>query len=160
MLETAEFWVAVGFVILVAGIWRPVARQMTNALDARGERIRASLDEARSLAEEAQHLLAEHQRRQRDAGREVERLVAHAREEAERNVAESRTRIEAALRRRVQLAREKIAIAEADAVREVREVAVEIAVATTRALIARHLDAAASRRLIDGAIEELPARLH
>ncbi len=160
MISSAEFWVAVGFVILVAAIWRPVSRQMTHALDARAERIRASLDEARGLAEEAQHLLAEHQRKQRDAGREVERLVAHAREEAERNVTDARARLETALRRRVQLAREKIAIAEADAVREVREVAVEIAVATTRALIARHLDEGASRRLIDGAIEELPARLH
>ncbi len=160
MIASAEFWVAIGFLILIGGIWRPTARQITHALDARAERIRASLDEARGLSEEAQHLLAEHQRRQRDAGREVERLVAHAREEAERNLAESRTRLEAALRRRVALAREKIAMAEADAVREVREVAVEVAVATTRALIARHLDTSAQTRLIDGAIEELPARLH
>lgn len=160
MLKSAEFWVAVGFVILVVGIWRPVSRQMTAGLDARAGRIRNSLNEARSLAEEAQHLLAEHQRKQRDAGKEVERLGAHAREEAERNMAEARTRLETALRRRVQLSREKIAIAEADAVREVREVAVEVAVATTRLLIDRHLDEGAQRRLIDGAIDELPARLH
>ena len=84
MLSTPEFWVAVGFVILVAAIARPVWRGLTGALDARSERIQRTLDEARTLHEEAQHLLAEYQRKQRDAAGEAERMIERARIEAER----------------------------------------------------------------------------
>lgn len=160
MFAQPEFWVAVGFVAVVAVLWRPAAKQVAAGLDARATRIKSSLDEARALAEEAQKILAEHQRKQREAAKECERIVEHAREEAERLTREAHDRLEAGLRRRVQLAREKIALAETEAAREVRNVAVEVAIAATRALIARRLDRAAADWLIESSIVELPARLH
>ena len=159
-LTEPEFWVALGFVVLVVLIAKPVGKSIGSGLDKRAASIKSTLDEARQLADEAQHLLAENQKKQREAAREVERLVERAREEAERIVTESRARLETALRRREQLAREKIALAEAEAAREVRDVAVEVAVATTRALIAAHVDQQIGARLIDSAINELPQRLH
>jgi F-type H+-transporting ATPase subunit b len=160
MFAQPEFWVAVGFVAVVAVLWRPAAKQVAAGLDARATRIKSSLDEARTLAEEAQKILAEHQRKQREAAKECERIVEHAREEAERLTREAHDRLEAGLRRRVQLAREKIALAETEAAREVRNVAVEVAIAATRALIARRLDRAGADRLIESSIAELPRRLH
>jgi F-type H+-transporting ATPase subunit b len=160
MFAQPEFWVAVGFVAVVAVLWRPAAKQVAAGLDARATRIKSSLDEARTLAEEAQKILAEHQRKQREAAKECERIVEHAREEAERLTREAHDRLEAGLRRRVQLAREKIALAETEAAREVRNVAVEVAIAATRALIARRLDRAGADRLIESSIAELPQRLH
>jgi F-type H+-transporting ATPase subunit b len=160
VIDSPEFWVALGFVILVAFVWKPVGKAIGSGLDKRAADIKRTLDEARQLADEAQHMLAENQRKNRESAREIDRLVEHAREEAERIVAEARVKLEANLRRREQLAREKIALAEADAAREVREVAVEVAVAATRALIAARLDKTTGDRLIASAIEELPARLH
>jgi len=160
MFAQPEFWVAVGFVAVVAVLWRPAAKQVAAGLDARATRIKSSLDEARTLAEEAQKILAEHQRKQREAAKECERIVEHAREEAERLTREAHDRLEAGLRRRVQLAREKIALAETEAAREVRNVAVEVAIAATRALIALRLDRAGAERLIESSIAELPQRLH
>jgi F-type H+-transporting ATPase subunit b len=160
MLFEPEFWVAVGFVVLIVAIAKPAAKAMTGGLDKRAARIRETLDEARSLAEEAGRMLAENQRKSREAASEVERLVAHAREEGERIVADSRAKLDVALARREQLARDKIAMAEAEALREVRELSVDVAIAAARALIAAKLDRAASDRLIDSSIDELPARLH
>ena len=160
MFAQPEFWVAVGFVAVVAVLWRPAAKQVAAGLDARATRIKSSLDEARTLAEEAQKILAEHQRKQREAAKECERIVEHAREEAERLTREAHARLEAELRRRVQLAREKIALAETEAAREVRNVAVEVAIAATRALIVRRLDRAGADRLLESSIAELPQRLH
>jgi F-type H+-transporting ATPase subunit b len=152
--------VGLGFVILVAFVWKPVGKAIGNGLDKRAADIKRTLDEARQLADEAQHMLAENQKKTRESAREIDRLVEHAREDAERIVAEARLKLEAALRRREHLAREKIALAEADAVREVREVAVEVAVAATRALIVARVDKAIGDRLIASAIDELPARMH
>ena len=116
-------WVAVGFVIFVATVlWLKVAKKITDALDGRADAIRKSIDEAASLREEAQQLLAEYQRKQRDAVKETEEMVAHAREEAARLAKEGAKKLEETLKRRELLAVEKIAQAEADAIREVRAI--------------------------------------
>ncbi len=160
MLATPDFWVAVAFIILVAAIARPLVRAIVGGLDARTERIRHALDEATRLREEAQQLLAEYQRKQRDAARECEQIVAHAEAEAKRFAEEAAARLEASLARNEQRAIDKIAQTEAEAVQEVRAATVDIAIAATRRLLARRLDQAAGARLLDAAIAELPAKLH
>jgi F-type H+-transporting ATPase subunit b len=159
-LATPEFWVAAGFIVLIAAIAKPALRAMISGLDARAERIRKSLDEAAGLREEAQHLLAEYQRKQRDATREIDDMLAHARAEAERNSRSAAEALEASLKRREQLAMDKIAQAESDALQAVRNAAVDIAIAATRKLLADRLDGSAAAVLIDQAIAELPQKLH
>ena len=160
MLGTPEFWVAIGFLVLVGLAARPVARAFNAMLDARAERIGRSLDEATRLREEAQHLLAEYQRKQRDAAKEVDAMLAQARAEAERSTKEGAERLENLLKRREQLALDRIAQAEVEATRQVRNVAVDVAIAAARELIAARMDDAARGRLVDRAIAELPNRLH
>jgi F-type H+-transporting ATPase subunit b len=160
MLATTDFWVAVGFFILIAAVARPLGRIIAKGLDARAERIRNSLDEAARLREEAQHMLAEYQRKQRDAAKEVEAILAHARDEARRSTEEGQAKLEATLARREQMAMDKIAQAEADALQQVRDTTVDIAIAATRALITERLDEATAARLADAAITELPGKLH
>ncbi len=160
LLLSAEFWVAVGFVILMAGIAKPMGRAFASMLDARSNRIRETLDEATRLREEAQHLLVEHQRKQRDAVRETEEMLAKAREEATRLTAEAAASLELVLARREEMARQKITRAEAEALRQVREIAVDVAVAAARKLIADKLDDGSRAALVDAAITELPEKLH
>lgn len=159
LLHSPEFWVAVAFVIFVAGIYRPVGRAAGSALDGRADKIRASLDEAEKLREDAQHLLAEYQRKQRDAMKECEEIIAQARQEAERMVRDAEIEITEALARREQMAKDKLALAEADALAEVRNAAVDVALSAAAKLIAKDLDTAAADTLVRQATEELPARL-
>jgi len=159
MLE-AEFWVLVAFVIAIAVLVRQAAPMVTGALDARAAKIKTDLDEAQRLREDAQRMLAEYQRKQRDALKEAEEIIAHARLEAERAADKAARDLEAALERRQRLALEKIALAESKAMAEVRNQTVDIAVAAVRQLLAQELDAARKSRLIDDAIAELGQRLH
>ena len=160
MFESPEFWVAVAFVIFVAAVAKPAGRAMTTALDGRAARIKASLDEARSLREEAQHLLAEYQRKQRDAAREAEQMIEQARAEARHIAAEATGNLDRAIERREAGARDKIAQAEADAVREVRNVAIDVAIAATGRVIAAQLGPDRAQALIEAAVAELPQQLH
>ncbi len=160
LLHSPEFWVAVGFVILMAAIAKPIGKAFAAMLDARSERIRATLDEATQLREEAQHLLVEHQRKQRNAVQETEAMLAKAKEESERLAAEAAANLEITLRRREEMAHEKIARAEAEALQQVREIAVDVAVAAARKLIAEKLDDGRRSTLVDAAISELPDKLH
>ena len=67
MFSDPTFWTAVGFVIFVAAIARTVWRMATKALDDRAAGIRASLDDAAALREEAQAMLADYKRKQQGA---------------------------------------------------------------------------------------------
>ncbi len=159
MLESPTFWVAVSFLILVGLIAKPAGKAIIKALDDRTERIRATLDDATKLREEAQHLLADYQRKQRDAAKEIDDLIASAQAEAKNLAAEAAVKMEETLRRREQLARDKIAQAEAEALQQVRDTAIDLAIAATRRLMTERLDEQAAARLVDDAIAEIPARL-
>tara|TARA_R110000787_G_scaffold28862_2_gene78594 strand:+ start:922 stop:1407 length:486 start_codon:yes stop_codon:yes gene_type:complete len=153
-------WVAVGFVIFVAAAYKPAAKAVVKMLDGRADAIRRSLDEAASLREEAQQLLAEYQRKQRDAVKETEEMLSRARAEAARLAKDGAEKLEESVKRREQLALDKIAQAEADALREVRAMSVELAIAATRNLIAARMDPEKSGALVDDAISGLSQKLH
>ena len=157
---TAEFWVAVGLIIFLALVGKRAYRLVIVGLDDRAELIRARLDEAGKLAEEAQAMLATYERKQRDAAGEAEAIVADARREADRLAEQAAAELQRSLKRREQLAMERIAQAEAAAVAEVRTRAVDVAMAATQTLLVQRLTPAQSDVLIDNAIAELPAKLH
>lgn len=159
-LQTPDFWVAVGFLIFVAMVIKPAWKAISSGLDTRAEKIKASLDEAASLREEVQSLLADYQRRQRDATREVDEMLANAQAEAERTANEAAEALADSLKRREQLALDKIAQAEADAMLAVRNTAIDVAVSATQQILTEQLDATAATQLIDSAIAEIPAKLH
>ena len=160
MFEDPEFWVAVAFVVLIVIAARPGAKSVTAMLDARAQHISHALDEAARLRDEAQRLLADYQRQQREAAGEVDAMVGQARAEADRLSKEGAERLAALLKRREQLALDRIAQAEAEAMQQVRNVSVDIAIAAARRLIAERIDEAGRTRLVERAIAELPSRLH
>lgn len=160
LLGEAEFWVLIAFVISMAIVVWKARGAMLGMLDRRADKIKAEIDEARRLAEEAQRALAQHQLRQRDALKEAEAIIAQARAEAERAAQEGRKDLAAALERRKRLATEKLALEEQKAQNEVRAAAVDIAVAAVRRILAEDLDAQRRAALVDQAIAALPETLH
>jgi F-type H+-transporting ATPase subunit b len=159
-MRDAEFWVLVAFVIAIAFLVYKVRGIVTAALDARAAKIKAELDEAQRLRQEAQSKLAEYQRKQRDALKEAEAIVAHAKAEAERVAAQGARDLDAAIERRRQLAAEKIALAGTKALTEVRNIAVDLAIAAVGRVLAQDLDEPRRSALIDEAIAALPPTLH
>src|SRR6202000_843232 len=112
MFAEPEFWVAVGFVILL-GVFAYVGvhRTVITALDHRRDRIKAELDDARRLKDEAAKLLAEYQARRASAEREAQDIVAAAKAEAERIATEAKTKMEDFVARRTKTAESKMAFA-------------------------------------------------
>ncbi|MEZ5668408.1 MAG: F0F1 ATP synthase subunit B [Alphaproteobacteria bacterium] len=160
MLENPETWVAIAFVVTVILIVWKGGRSMMKTLDDRAEAVRAELDAAEKLREEAQHMLADYQRRQRDAIKESEAIIAQARTDAEALIVDSRSKLEETLSRREQLALDRIAQAEANAQTEIRAQAAQMVIAASRQILAKQLDGAPGDALVDGAIKDLPKHLH
>jgi len=160
LFSDPEFWVLLAVAIFVVVVWKPMRRAIVGGIDARVERIRQELEAARNLRDEAQQALAAYQRQQQQGAAEAQAIIAHAKEEAERIAAQSLRDLEETLRRRQQLAQERIAQEEAKAVAEIRAIAVEVAISASRQVIAASLDERRGAALIDDAIAALPRQLH
>ena len=158
--QAPETWVLVGFVIFSLFVLWKAWRPLMGALDKRAATISNEIDEARKLREEAQALLAEYQRKQRDAVEETQLLLTHAEEEAERVRQKATEDLKDSLARREQQARNRVAQAEAQAVADVRNAASDVALLAAAQLIRSNLDEAAAQALIDQTIDSLPGHLN
>ena len=157
----ATFWVGAAFVLFVGVLfYLKVPGMLPSALDDRAKKISDDLDQARELREEAQVLLATYQRKQRDALKEAEEIIAHAKEEAMREAEQAEKKLKEAVARRQQAALNKIALAEAQAENEVRDTAIEIAIAAATAVVAQQVRGDHADALVDTAIQDLRRHLN
>ena len=161
MFHDAEVWVALGFLSFLGIMgYVGVHRTMAKALDDRAARIRAELDDARKLRDEAAALLAEYQRKRGEAEGEAQEIVSGAKAEAERLAVEAKARIEEFVSRRTKMAETKIAQAEAQAAADVRAAAAEAAVAAAERILRQEAKGELAGRLIARGIEDVAKKLN
>jgi len=156
VLYEAEFWVAISFLFLLAVFgYLGVHRTLAKALDERQARIKAELDEARRLKEEAAALLADYQHRQQQAEHEAAQILATAQAEAERAAAEARGKMDDFVARRRKMAEARIAQAEARALAEVRAAAAEAAAAAAERILTQTVKGKFADELLTQGIEDV-----
>jgi F-type H+-transporting ATPase subunit b len=161
IFANSEFWVALGFVAIIAiFIWQGVPRMIATMLDARAAAIKAELDEAKRLREEAMLLLETYRAKAAAADKEAATILAEAKAEADRFAAESRKVLSNQLERRTQMANEKIAQAEAQAMAEIRATAADAAAAAAEKLIASRMDTARASALVAESVKKLADKLN
>lgn len=157
----ATFWAFIALVIFLGiVIYLKVPGTLGSALDKRAAKIASDLEDARRLREEAQQLLAEYQRKRKEAEQEAASIVEAAKAEATQLVEEARQKTEEFVRRRSAMAEEKIAQAERDAVNDVRATAVDIATEAARKLLELKVDAKAGADLFKSSLNDLKAKLN
>ncbi|MEJ0016260.1 MAG: F0F1 ATP synthase subunit B [Acetobacteraceae bacterium] len=154
-----ENWVLISFVLFFIIFGPKLWSALTGMLDDRGAKVRAELDEAARLRQEAEAMLRDAETRRAEALRDAKALIEGAKVEAGRVASAAAAEAEASARRREQMAMDRIAAAEKAAVDEVRLTAAEVATVAARQVIAEGLTAEADARLIDHAITQLPAAL-
>jgi F-type H+-transporting ATPase subunit b len=161
MFSEPEFWVAVAFVILMGVLgYVGVHRTVLKALDNRAARIKAELDEARRLKDEASKLLAEYKTRQSKAEAEAQEIIASAKAEAERIAVEAKAKLEDFVARRTKTAESKIALAEAQALADVRAAAANAAVTAASTILSQSVKGSVADDLLTKGIAEVRAKLN
>ena len=160
-LGNTDFVVLLGFLLFLGVLaYFKVPGMLGGLLDKRAEGIRDELDEARALREEAQTLLASYERKSREVADQAERIIAHAKQEAELAAEQAKAEMQDTVTRRVAAAQSQLASAEASAIKEVRDTAAQLAVAAARDVVADQMTAASAGKLIDDAIAEVGGKLH
>ncbi|WP_298805485.1 F0F1 ATP synthase subunit B [uncultured Lentibacter sp.] len=166
---SAYFWsfgntdliVAIAFFVFLGVLFYfKVPAMIGGMLDNRAESIRSELDEARALRDEAQKVLADYERKQKEVQEQAKRIIEAAKEEAASAAVQAKADIKTSIARRLAAAEDRLASAEASAVKEVRDSAIVVAIAAARDVVAKQMTAQAGNKLIDDAIEQVDAKLH
>lgn len=160
-LYNTDFVVAISFTLFIGVlVYFKVPGMIGGLLDKRANQIRADLDEARKLREEAQELRASFERKRQGVAEQAERIVAKAKADAALAAQQAKVELEATIARRLQAATDQIAAAETAALRQVRNAAVQTAVAAAGDVIAGNLSAAQVKAMMDDSIAAVESRLH
>ncbi len=151
------FWVFVALVIFAILFGRKILAPVMGALDQRAVTVRQSLEEASRLKIEAEALLADARKKRAEAIAEAKDILERAKEEAARTAAELTAEAEQRAKARERMVQERIEAAQASAVAEVRNTAIEVAIAATTEALRTGLSTAQDATLVDHAIAEVPA---
>lgn len=160
-LRNTDFIVTLAFLLFVAIlIYYRVPQLVGGLLDKRAEGIRNDLAEARRLRDEAQEIYTSYERRQREVKTQADEIVANAKREATLEAEKAKKALQVSIERRLKTAEEQIASAEADAVRAVRNRAIQTAIAAATVILGKQATAEQRRSGIDKAIDDVARRLN
>lgn len=154
-------WVSLAvtvFFILI--IWKKIPAIFAKLLDDRSKAIEEQLDNAKSLREEAAALLAKYQRDQKEAEKQAVEMMENAKAEVKLMIADSKAHMEEIAVRRGEVATQKIAQAEAAAIKDIRSLTVSVAISAARDLISENLKDADHDALIKASTDQLDAKIH
>ena len=160
-LRNTDFIVLLSFLGFIGVlVYFKVPGLIGGLLDKRAEGIRNDLDEARRLREEAQEIYASYERRSREVKGQADQIVANAKREAEAQAAKAQDDLRRSIERRLQAAQDQIGSAENDAVRAIRDRAVQAAVAAASEILAAQVRSGKRSAGIDDAIADVARRLN
>jgi F-type H+-transporting ATPase subunit b len=160
-LKNTDFIVLCGFLVFVGILFYfNIPSMLMGMLDKRASDIKSELDEAKALREEAQTLLATYERKQKEVQAQADRIVEKAKTDAEAAAKQAKVDLKESIARRLVAAEDQIASANAAAVKDVRDSAIEVAVGAARDVFVKQSTAASINKSIDDGIDEVAAKLH
>ncbi len=159
-VEDANLWILGAFICFFLVFGGTAYQKAMGALDARTERIKKELDDAVALRDDAQSLLDDYRSKRAQAEADALAMIEHAQIEAERRAQAAKRELEIAMERRAQMALQRIAQAEADALREVRSAAATLAIQATARLIAQNMGPERAEAMVQESIRQVQQKLH
>ena len=151
--QSAEFWVAMSFVLVVVGLARPIGKVLHSLLQKRGENIAERISSAATLKEDAQKLLAQYEKKYREAEQEAQEILSRSEKEINFFKKESMSKLEAEMANKERDAKALIAAAQDKAVKEISAMTSEVTIKAVKDVLRRQLTEKEIDRLIDESID-------
>lgn len=160
LMENPKFWIGVSFFVFMALFAKFALPMIVKGLDSRADAIATQLEQANKLRAEAEALLADSKRKQKEAAKEAAAMLKQAEKDAELLRTNAEAELKAAIARRTTQAEEQIKRAEADAVQQIRTQLVEIATETARQVIVAQLKDQKEDPAIARALQSIERNIH
>ena len=152
---SAEFWVAMSFVLKVVVLFGPVGKMFVKGMKNRGKAISKRIADAVNLKEEAQRMLADYERKLRGAEKEAKEILVRSEREIEMVKKEALAKLDAELSAKEAEAEIRLKTAEEKASKEIASKTADVTLAVVRAILKDSLDDKALDQLIDRSIDDL-----
>lgn len=152
ILEDSMIWLALSFLIFAFIVYKFGKAAFLSILDKRITQIKTELETAESLRIEAQEMLAQYQRKQRDAETEAETIIAKAEQHAIEIRKNAEAQLEETLMRREKQIKDRLTQMEVKAIQEIRTHAAALAVEATAQIIQDNLDKKSGEKLVDASV--------
>lgn len=159
-LSDEYFWYTISFFVFLLILVKFGAKGFLGFLDSRIETIRKEIETAESLRIEAQELLAQYQRKQKDAEKEATLIIDNAKAHAKEIQKNADAELKEMVSRKEAQLKERLKRMEDDAKSEIQAYAAELAIQATGEIVAHNLDKKTGDTLIEGSIENVAARLN
>ena len=155
MTIDATFWVMVSFFLFIGLlIYFQIPQKIKSSLDENIGGIKNQIDEADKLKEDAKNILTEHERKISNSKAEVELLISKANEEAEKNVIKTNQNFHNLMDNRKKNAEERIKQLKNQALKDIKNTSVKIAIESVEKLLKNSLDKSKLDKIYTSSIEE------
>ena len=155
MILDATFWVTVSFFIFLGIlIYFKIPQKVKETLDQNISNIKNQINEAEKLKEDAKNILTEHEKKISNSKAEVKQMINKASEEAEKNVIKTNQDFHNLMDSRKKNAEERIKQLKNQALKDIKNASVKIAIESVEKLIKNSLDKSKLDKIYNSSLEE------
>ena len=155
MMIDATFWVAISFLIFVGVIiYFKVPQKIDGSLNESIKKIKESLDDAEKLKDEAKNILSEYDSKVSKSKEEIKNLITSAKNQAEKNIIKTNEDFHKVIENRKKSAEEKIKQMKSQAIKDVKNESVNIAIQSVEKIIKNSIDKKKLDKIYISSLEE------
>ena len=155
MIIDATFWVMVSFFIFIGLlVYFQIPQKIKSTLDENINNIRLQIDEADKLKEDAKNILTENEKKISNSKAEVKLMISKANEEAEKNIIKTNRDFHNLMENRKKNAEERIKQLKSQALKDIKNTSVKIAIKSVEKLLKNSLDKSKLDKIYTSSIEE------
>lgn len=155
MIIDATFWVAISFLIFIGLIiYFKIPQKIKSTLDDNINNIRNQIEEAENLKEEAKNILSDHEKKIDNSKQEIKDMLNKANKNAEKNIIKTNEEFHLLMETRKKSAEEKIRQMKQQAMKDIKNISVKIAIDSTERLLKNSLSRSKLDKLYSSSIEE------
>ena len=155
MTIDATFWVAISFLIFVGVIiYFKVPQKIDDSLNESIKKIKENLDNAEKLKDEAKNILSQYDSKVSKSKEEIKNLITDAKNQAEQNIIKTNEEFHKVIENRKKSAEEKIKQMKVQAIKDVKNSSVDIAISSVEKIIKNSIDKKKLDKVYISSIEE------
>ena len=155
MTIDATFWVMISFFAFIGLlIYFKIPQKIKTTLEENIYNIKNQIDEADKLKEDAKNILTEHEKKISSSKTEVKQMISRASEEAEKNVIKTNQEFHNLMESRKKNAEERIKQLKNQALKDIKNASVKVAIESVEKLIKNSLDKSKLDKIYSSSLEE------
>ena len=155
MTIDATFWVAISFFIFIGIlVYFKIPKKVDKVLEENIFNIKNQINEAEKLKEEAKNILSENEKKISNSKAEVKSMINKANEDSEKNIIRTNEEFHRLMDNRKKNAEERIKQLKNQALKDIKNASVKIAIESVEKLFKNSLDKSKLDKIYNSSLEE------